>query len=516
MARKTPRTTRSRRKPATVAAAPAKSKKKLVSTWEDDPGDPNTVPAPSPISVPVPTLSATPLTSRIGGKAPAAKIYQPGTAEFRYYACATSLRRGSDFWGSISPSLSWQIGKTLPVVLDDGVDLNAFYTRGGFGDAPGLHFFHAAVGTRTFFSDESPDVVCHEMGHAILDGIRPQLFDAQTIEAAAFHESFGDMSAILTALQVESFRNRVLIDTQGVLNRNSRLSRLAEQLGAAIRIEHPDAVDRDSLRNAVNSFFYRDPQTLPPSAPANALSSEPHSFSRVFTAGFLDVLAGMFKLKGDGASGDDLVAVTRDAALLLVAGVKDAPVVPDYYSQVAAHMLDAGEAAPFSGKYRDVIKSAFVRRGILSLQAATTVTAAPRTSRRSVGGCRVDRNAALTRSAAGLDLSRGVRSLGPGPESPGGRAAQEIRRNVIVPVARGSRHAVGPERRRVLHGRPVPAGAGRGGGSRASRGGPRASARDQDARRGEAGRRPGAPPPDLRLRLRLRHGRGGQPAAAGL
>jgi hypothetical protein len=384
MARKTPRTTRSRRKPAARAtAAPTQSKTKLVSTWEDDPGDPSTVPAASPISVPVPTLSAQPLPSRIGGKAPAAKIYQPGTAEFRYYACAASLRRGSDFWGSISPSLSWQIGKTLPVILDDGVDLNAFYTRGGFGDAPGLHFFHAAVGTRTFFSDESPDVVCHEMGHAILDALRPQLWDAQTIEAAAFHESFGDMSAILTALQVESFRNRVLIDTQGVLNRNSRLSRLAEQLGAAIRIEHPDAVDRDSLRNAVNSFFYRDPQTLPPSAPANALSSEPHSFSRVFTAGFLDVLAGMFKLKGDGANGDNLVAITRDAALLLVAGVKDAPVVPDYYSQVAAHMLDAGEAAPFSGKYRDVIKSAFVRRGILSLQAATTVTATPRPSRRS-------------------------------------------------------------------------------------------------------------------------------------
>ena len=412
MARKTPRTTRSRRKAAApAAAAPAKSKKKLVSTWEDDPGDPNTVPAPSPISVPVPTLSAKPLPSRIGGKAPAAKIYQPGTAEFRYYACATSLRRGSDFWGSISPSLSWQIGKTLPVILDDGVDLNAFYTRGGFGDAPGLHFFHAAVGTRTFFSDESPDVVCHEMGHAILDALRPQLFDAQTIEAAAFHESFGDMSAILTALQVESFRNRVLIDTQGVLNRNSRLSRLAEQLGAAIRIEHPDAVDRDSLRNAVNSFFYRDPQTLPPSAPANALSSEPHSFSRVFTAGFLDMLAGMFKLKGDGANGDDLVAVTRDAALLLVAGVKDAPVVPDYYSQVAAHMLDAGEAAPFSGKYRDVIKSAFVRRGILSLQAATTVTAAPRTSRRSAVAAASIGTLPSHDLPLAVDFGRGVRSL---------------------------------------------------------------------------------------------------------
>jgi hypothetical protein len=383
MARKAARSSRPRRRKAPAAAAPAAAATKLVASWEDDPGDPNVTPAPAPIQVPAPTLSASPLPTRIGGKAPAVKVYQPGSPDFRYYACASALRRGSDFWGSIVPGIAWEVGKTLPVILDDGVDLNAFYTRGGMGDAAGLHFFHQTVGTRTYYSGESPDVVCHEMGHAVLDAVRPQLWDAQTIEVAAFHESFGDMSALLTALQVDSFRQRVLTDTQGVLNRNSRLSRLAEQLGAAIRVDHPDAVDRDSLRNAVNSFFYRDPQTLPPSAPANSLSSEPHSFSRVFTAGFLDALAGMFKTKGDGAGGDDLVATTRDAALLLIAGVKAAPVVPDYYSQVAAHMLDAGEAAPFSGKYRDVIKSAFVRRGILSLQAAATVMATPRPSRRA-------------------------------------------------------------------------------------------------------------------------------------
>src|SRR5262249_57703551 len=83
----------------------------------------------------------------------------------------------------------------------------------------------------------------------------------------------------------------------GPLKRPSRLSRLAEQLGAAIRVGHPDAVDPDCLRNAANSFFYTDPQALPPGAPASHLSSEPHSFSRVFTGGFLDALAGIFKLQ---------------------------------------------------------------------------------------------------------------------------------------------------------------------------------------------------------------------------
>jgi hypothetical protein len=351
-----------------------KSKGTAVASWEDDPGDPKLPTHPEPILVPAPRPSATPLPFKISGSTPPVQVYAPGTSKFRFYAAASALRRTADFWGAILPAgSSWQVGKTLPVALDSGIDLNAFYTRGDFGDAPGLHFFHDTVAGRTFFSGESPDVICHEMGHAVLDAIRPQLFDAQTIEAAAFHESFGDMSAMLSALQIPSFRQAVFSETGGTLNRSSRLSRLAEQLGAAIRIHHPDLVDADCLRNAVNSFFYRDPQTLPPSAPATQLSSEPHSFSRVFTAAFLDLFSGIFKLQGPSPSADDLLTSSVDAARLLTAAILDAPVVPDYYSQVAAHMLSVGEGASFNGKYRNVIKSAFVRRGILSLEAATTV-----------------------------------------------------------------------------------------------------------------------------------------------
>jgi hypothetical protein len=380
--------TTTRRKKTTTrrktAATPASKTREttVIATWEDDPGDP-TQTSPATVTAPVPNLSAQPLPSRIAGTAPPASLYPTGSAPFRYYAAAAALRRTADFWGTVVDGpITWQVGKVLPVVLDDGVDLNAFYTRGGFGDGPGLHFFHQAVSGRTYFSGESPDVVCHEMGHAVLDALRPQLFDAQTIEAAAFHESFGDMSAILSALQVESFRQEVLSETSGVLNRSSRLSRLAEQLGAAIRMQHPDAVDSDCLRNAANSFFYKDPQTLPPSAPANQLSSEPHSFSRVFTAAFLDVLAAMFTSASAAASPDDLATTATDAARLLVRSVVAAPVVPDYYSQIAAHMIDAGEEAPFNGKYREVLKAAFVRRGILSLHGAATVAAPrPRTRR---------------------------------------------------------------------------------------------------------------------------------------
>ena len=148
------------------------------------------------------------------------------------------------------------------------------------------------------YSGESPDVLCHELGHALLDAVRPQLWNAASIEVAALHEAFGDISAMLSALDLPSVREDVLAGTGGRLSRASRVSRLAEQLGWAIRQLHPDAVDADCLRNAVNSFFYRQPESLPPMAPASVLSSEPHSFSRVFTAAWLESLAGMAEMRG--------------------------------------------------------------------------------------------------------------------------------------------------------------------------------------------------------------------------
>lgn len=369
---------KSARKKQPKAATAAKASA-IVACWEDDPGDPNVQPPLVPIQVPAPNPSTTPLPYKIAGAAPGgANVYQVGTPQFRYWDAAAALRRTADFWTTIVPSgTSWQIGKVLPVQLDSGEDLNAFYTRGEGGDSPGLHFFHDSVSGRVFYSGESPDVVCHEMGHGVLDAIRPQLFDAQTIEAPAFHESFADMSALLSALQVPSFRAKLLADTGGVINRSSRWSRLAEQLGAAIRVGHPDAVDPDCLRNACNRFFYTDPQKLSPAAPASQLSSEPHSFSRVFTGAFLDILAGIFKVQG-APNDANLVKTAQDGAHILVGGVLAAPVVADYFSQVAAAMVQIGEAAPYNGKYRDVLKGSFVRRGILSLQAATSVSGIPK------------------------------------------------------------------------------------------------------------------------------------------
>lgn len=332
-----------------------------ILAWQDDPDS-----GLEPIPRAVPRLSAGQLRFRIKGTAVKPGSYQPGTPEYGYWTAAEALRRGADFWAPLLGVRRWQPGPVLPVGLDEGVDLNAYYDR------TELAFFHERADGKVVYSGESPDVVCHEMGHACLDAHRPELWDAPYIEVGAFHESFGDMSAILSALQLPSVEEVALRALAS--HRSSDLSRLAEQLGWAIRQEDPTAVDRDCLRNACNSFRYVDPHTLPDSAPAAELSTEVHSFSRVFTGAFYEALGRMLKVRSSRPTGAVLTSVATDAAKLLLAAVTAAPVQPNYYAQVAAHMIDA-DSALFGGTYRKALTTTFVNRRLVPKAAVEPLLA---------------------------------------------------------------------------------------------------------------------------------------------
>ncbi len=348
--------TRRRAKGAARAAAATTA----VLAWQDDPlGYPD-------LDRPVPKLATPPLKLKIKGQAVPPGHYAVGTPEFRYWAAAEALRRGADFWAPLLGVRRWQPGSTLPVGLDEGEDLNAYYDR------TELAFFHATAGGKTVYSGESPDVACHELGHACLDAHRPELWDAPYLEAGAFHESFGDMSAILSALQLPSVRAAALEALKR--GKPSELSRLAEQLGWAIRQTQEDAVDPDCLRNACNRLEYVDPNTLPDYAPAKQLCAEVHSFSRVFTGAFYDALSGMLRLRAGKPTSAGIAAVATDLGQLLVDATGAAPVAPNYFAQVAAHLVDA-DAARFRGKYRTALVKAFVDRKIIPRTAVDAVAA---------------------------------------------------------------------------------------------------------------------------------------------
>jgi hypothetical protein len=348
-----------------------------VRMYADDPyseefSTPNPILA-TPVVVPAPNLnhlSGHPtLGIKIGGQAAAVGLYAPGTAEFRYWNAAAALACGVAFWEPLLPAgTRWTtFGLPMPADLNAGQALNATYTR-----RFGLRYYQQAVRNVAVFAAESPDVVWHELGHAVLDAFRPQLFDAAGLEVDAFHESFGDMSSILVSLQLEGLRQSLFRELGGRLNTNSRLSRVAEQLGWGIRQLSPTAVDHDCLRNAANRFFCDDPKRLPPTAPASQLASEPHSLSRVFTGAFLDALAHMAGSAAQADPRDPLRIATVDMGRLLVRGVRLAPVVPGYFREVAAGMIRADQDL-FSGRYRAALSRGFVQHGILPASA----TAAP-------------------------------------------------------------------------------------------------------------------------------------------
>ncbi|HEX2103319.1 MAG TPA: tyrosinase family protein [Solirubrobacteraceae bacterium] len=337
-----------------------------VLAWEDDPGQP---PSPLlPVVRPTPRLEAGRLAIAIADPRP--PDGPPADhAAFLWWVAAEALERGRDLWARLLPDLGgWQAqaGTALRVQVDaDPPQFNAYYDRHG------LAFFHDTIAGVTCWSGESPDIVCHELGHAVLDAVRPQLWDAAGTEPAAFHESFGDISALLCALELGDLRELVLQETAGKPWRSSRVSRVAEQLGWAIRTVSPDRAEAGCLRDASNSWFYRDPATLPPDAPATQLSTEPHFFARIFTGAALKAIAAMFDMQ-PGRDEAALHQAGLDFAAVLVDAIRRAPVVPGYFSQLAAHMLEADEQR-FAGRHRDALRFAFVRHGVLALSSANAV-----------------------------------------------------------------------------------------------------------------------------------------------
>ena len=226
----------------------------------------------------------------IEGRRYAPADYAPGTLAFQYWQGEIALERVIRVWEDLFDRdfAAWHGGKPLRVKLRAGRDLNAFYDRRS------LQFFFDRDKTtgRDVYACESLDVVTHEAGHAILDIYQPGYWSSVDLETASFHEAFADCSALLTTLTDVAVRRQFLVESAGAARKSNLVSRLAEALGRAIHDNYgPGAVgDPTRLRDANNSFRYEAPDSLPAGAPDDALAGEPHSFSRVFTGAFYDLL----------------------------------------------------------------------------------------------------------------------------------------------------------------------------------------------------------------------------------
>jgi len=374
---------------------------------------------PNDPDAPVGLVTATPVTP--GGREPSFVIegrryvpapYAPGTLAFEYWQGEVSLARTIRVWEDLFERdfTAWQGGKPLRVRLRAGRDLNAFYDR------KSLQFFYDTDKKtgRTVYAAESLDVVAHEAGHAVLDVYQPGYWATPDPETAAFHEAFGDCSALLVTLTDPAVRRAYLSETRGVAPRSNLVSRLAEALGRAIHDNYgPGAVyDPTRLRDANNQFRYRPPERLPASAPDAQLSSEPHSFSRVFTGAFYHFLVALVARAARTRSGEEALEFSRRlAGRLLARAIETLPPGEIRYLALAERMRAVGEEEE-GGVASIGIEEAFAAHGM-----ALPALPAPAGGRRAPG--LLSRRG--PRRAAALSSYRALRALD--PDRPGGAAA---------------------------------------------------------------------------------------------
>jgi hypothetical protein len=139
-----------------------------------------------------------------------------------------------DKWaGGLGRTIPWSFeGNRLMLVPQAGHGANACYDR----HSKSLQFYYWGAGEDREFACLSHDIVAHETGHAVLDGIRPYYFENTSLQTMAFHEYVADITAILTAMRINEFRRylRKYLSPEGEMAPDTALSRLAEQIGAFI------------------------------------------------------------------------------------------------------------------------------------------------------------------------------------------------------------------------------------------------------------------------------------------
>jgi hypothetical protein len=295
--------------------------------------------------------------------------FAPGTPGFLFWQCREAALASLQAWEASAGNLTrWQGNKrTLALRQDAGEDLNAYYDRRSFS------FFHLAIQGTTYFSGASTDVVAHEVGHGLLDAIRPQLWDAAFLEAGAFHEAFGDCMAVLTALNDRATRTKLLAVTT-TLRKKNFVEATAENLSDGIRRLAPEH-NAAEPRHAYNDFQYQIPETLPLDGGPGELINEVHSFGMLFSACFYDLIAAIFAAQSRRTEAA-VLASAKTAGALLADAAKTAVITPRFFQSVGRAMILADEQR-HDGANRDAIRAAFEGHGVMfganALLAPTTV-----------------------------------------------------------------------------------------------------------------------------------------------
>ncbi len=284
-------------------------------------------------------------------------VYPLDSAEFRFWQCREAALATLEAWAALTrPPTFWQNGqRLLRLQHDAGRGLNAHYDR------TAVAFLGLETDARKTYPAASTDAVAHEVGHALLDAMRPELWESVYTETAAFHEAFADCMALLVSL-FDAPSRQPLLQSGVHLRAANFLESLAEDVAEGVRLANGPNDPQALPRRALNTLQWEIPVNLPPAAPPPALTAEAHNFSRIFTGCFYDTVCNIFAGQPN-QDAQGLLAAAQTAGRLLIAGAQAAPEVARFFQAVGRAMILADEAVS-SGAHHAAIRDAFVGHNI--------------------------------------------------------------------------------------------------------------------------------------------------------
>lgn len=317
--------------------------------------------APFTLQVPLP---ATPEDLKIAVTSYADPPVKAGTVQAQalnaYITVAQTINSRQKAISRSRPKLSsWAATSKLIVAPRAGKDLNAYYDRRG------LKFFYYPIGNSIIYLVDSTDVVAHELGHALLDAMRPDFWSVQALEIWSFHEAFADITAILAMMEYPVVLEAAIKETNKDLRKSNCISRLAEQVGNVLFGRR-----HLYLRDAVNTFKYQNPTTLPAEGPDEQLQSERHSFGRVFLGAWWEFMVGIYEQECKRLAPKDALVIAKNvAADYMYKAIVQSPLTAKYHYAIARGMLVADKAN--EDKYAPILNAVLKNRNLMPPEIKT-------------------------------------------------------------------------------------------------------------------------------------------------
>jgi len=233
----------------------------------------------------------------------------------------------------------------LSILPRAGKEANAYYSR----QDKAIQLYYYERKGQTYYTSHSFDIIAHECGHAILDGLRPDWMCTDDVETLSVHEAFADLTVVFSLLSQMDVVEVVLSDTKGNLHKDNFISNLAEQFSASL-------TKKAALRNANNHLTMAE------------VKRECHDLSQVMTGCVYDITAELLEdyLNPDYYdTTDSLLRVTCWVRQMFMFAIYKSTGETVTFKELGTHFLEYAEISKWSDSWKKIVKDNLLERKIL-------------------------------------------------------------------------------------------------------------------------------------------------------